>query len=57
MEALDGLQKVYSVTWNTVLCQERSVVPSMLNFTVPFNLLFHIFNGPKSVSLTLIKGI
>lgn len=28
--------------WNTVLCQERSVVPSMLNFTVPFNSLSYL---------------
>lgn len=29
MEALGGLQKVYSITWNSVLCQERSIAPSM----------------------------
>lgn len=29
-------------TWHTVLCQERSIAPSMLNFPVPFNSLSYL---------------
>lgn len=55
MEALGGLQKVYSITWNTVLCQERSVVPSVLNFTIPFNSLSHL-QLPKECFTNFDRG-
>lgn len=32
-----GYKKCTGVTWNSLLCQERSIVPSMLNFTFPFH--------------------
>lgn len=50
-----GYKKCTGMTWNTVLCQERSVVPSMLNFTVPLNSLSHL-QLPKECFTNFDRG-
>lgn len=55
MEALGGLQKEYWYYLEYCVVSERSIVPSMLNFTVPFNSLSYL-QLPKECFTNSDKG-